>query len=140
MSTNAMESQGIKIARGDGASPEVFTDIPEIREFTGPGGSASVIDVSDLDSTFREKILGLPDEGQLSFTVHYIADNAVHVNLRADRAARTLRNFRITWTDASPAKIWTFAGYVTEFSVSGGVDDVVLAAVVIEITGAITET
>ena len=140
MSTNAMESQGVKIARGDGASPEVFTNLPEIREFTGPGGSASIIDVSDLDSTFREKILGLPDEGQLSFTIHYIADNAQHQALRSDRAARTLRNFRITWTDTSPSIQWSFTGYVTEFSVSGGVDDVVLANTVIEITGAITES
>ena len=139
MSVNAMESQGIKIARGDGSSPEAFTNIPEIREFTGPGGSASVIDVSDLDSTFREKRLGLPDEGQLSFTIHYIADNAVHINLRSDRANRTQRNFTMTWTDDSPKRVWSFSGFVTEFSVSGGVDDVVLANVVIEITGAITE-
>ena len=54
MSSNALESQGMAIKRGDGASPEVFTTIPEVRSINGPDGSASEIDVSDLSSTSRE--------------------------------------------------------------------------------------
>ena len=42
-------------------------------------------------------------------------------------------------TDTAPAATWTFYGYVTQFSVQGGVDAVVEASVTIEIDGDITE-
>jgi hypothetical protein len=38
------------------------------------------------------------------------------------------------------AATWTFYGYVTQFSVQGGVDAVVEASVTIEIDGDITES
>jgi hypothetical protein len=49
------------------------------------------------------------------------------------------RQFKITFTDTTPAATWTFYGYVTQFSVQGGVDAVVEASVTIEIDGDITE-
>ena len=136
MSSNAIEAQGVIIARGVSS---VYTTIPEIKSFNGPGGSASVIDVTDLQSTAKEKRMGLQDEGQLQFTINYIPDNAVHQGLRADRSARTLRTFKITFTDTSPKTVWSFSAYVTNFAVSGAVDGVVEAQVTLEISGSITE-
>lgn len=135
MSVNAIESQGVLIKRWNGAS---FDTIPEVKSFTGPGGSATVIDVTDLQSVAKEKRMGLPDEGQLSLTINYIPDNAVHMGLRADRAARTSVDFRIYFTDTL-GTVWDFSAFVTGFSVSGAVDGVVEATVTLEITGAITE-
>lgn len=140
MSSNALEAQGMTIARGDGASPEVFTTIPEIKSFTGPSGSASIIDVTDLSSAAKEKRMGLKDEGQISFNMSYIPSDTVHAALRADRSNRTLRNFQMTFTDASPATVWDFQAYVTGFSVSGGVDGVVESSVTLEISGEIVES
>lgn len=138
--SSALESQGVVIKISDEtASPWTYDTIEEIRSFTGPGGSASVIDVSHLGSTFREKRMGLPDEGQLGFVLNYIPANAQHALLRSQRAARALTYFQIDFTD-SPVTTWTFSGYVLEFSVSGEVDEVVMANVTIEITGAITES
>lgn len=139
MSSNAIESQGMKIQRGTGAGPYTYTDIPEIKSFSGPGGSASVIDVTDLNSAGKEKRMGLADEGQLQLTINYIPDNAVHMSLRADRAARARVPFKMVFTDTAPATNWTFFAFVTGFSVSGGVDGVIEAQVTLEITGAITE-
>lgn len=140
MSSNALESQGTVLKISDEtSSPWTYAAIAEVREFTGPGGSAAVIDVSDLDSTFREKRMGLPDEGQLSFVINYIPSDTEHALLRTQRAARALTYFQIDFTD-SPTTTWTFSGYVLEFSVSGSVDETVLANVTIEITGAITES
>jgi predicted secreted protein len=139
MSANALESQGLLLKIGDGADPETFTAIPEVKEISGPSGSASIIDITDLDSTHKEKRMGLPDEGQVSFTLHYIPKNTQHAQLRTDRAARTLRNFQLLFTD-DPVTTWSFAGYVTKLEVSGEVDGVVEAECEIEITGAITES
>ena len=140
MSSSALEAQGMQIKRGSGGSPEVFTAIPEVKSFSGPGGAASVIDVSDLDSTAKEKRMGLRDEGQLSLTINYLPDNTVHDGLRTDRANRTLRNFKMVFTDTSPATTWSFSAYVTGLAISGGVDGVVEANVTLELSGSITET
>lgn len=135
MSSTAITAQGITIARM-GAS--TYETIPNVVSFSGPGGSAQVIDVTNLSSTAKEKRMGLADEGSLTLTLHYDPDNTVHDGLRTDRANRTRAQFRITFTDPTPTT-WTFYGYVTGFSVQGGVDAVVEAQVTIEIDGAITE-
>ena len=140
MSSQALEAQGMELRIGDGASPEVFTAIPEIKTFSGPGGSATVIDVTDLSSPAKEKRMGLADEGQLSFTINYIPTNDEHAALRDARATRVETNFKLVFTDDSPSTTWSFGGFVTGFSVSGAVDGVVEANVTIEITGAIQES
>jgi hypothetical protein len=139
MSSNALESQGMVLKRGDGGSPETFTAIPEITSISGPGGSAPIIDTTDLDSTAREKRLGLADEGQVSLDINYIPANAVHAGLRSDRANRSERNFQLIFTD-SPATTWSFAAFVPGFQINNEVDGVTKASVTLEVTGAITES
>jgi hypothetical protein len=134
MST-AISAQGITVARYNGAS---FDTIPNVVSFSGPGGSSTVIDVTNLSSTAKEKRVGLFDEGQLSLTMHYDPDDSVHSGLRQDRADAERVQFKITFTDNTPAT-WTFYGYVTGFSIDAGVDAVVNANVTIEIDGSITE-
>lgn len=139
MSSQALEAQGTKLSIQSDTSPTVYNEISEIKTFTGPGGSAAVIDVTDLSSAAKEKRMGLPDEGQLTFTIHYIPTDTQHIALRAARASREETNFQLEFTDASPATTWDFSGFVTNFSVSGSVDGVIEANVTIEITGAIQE-
>lgn len=139
MSANALESQGMLLKIGNGLSSETFTTIPEIKTFSGPGGSATVIDVSDLSSLAREKRMGLNDEGQLSFTINYIPSNTQHALLRTQRASRELTSFQLVFTD-TPATTWEFEAYVNGFSTSAAVDGVVEAQVTLEISGVITES
>jgi hypothetical protein len=110
------------------------TAIPNITTFKGPGGSATVIDKTDLDSVAKEKMMGLPDEGQLQFDINYDSTNTTHAALLAARAARTLKDFTLVFSNADEA---TFSGYVTNFEVSGGVDALISASVTIEISGAV---
>ncbi len=135
MSSTAITAQGITVAR---FGTTAFETIPNVVSFQGPGGQAAVIDVTNLASSAKEKRIGLGHEGQISLTLHYNPDALVHPGLRLDRANRVRRQFRLTFTDSNPA-IWTFYGYVTQFSVQGGVDAVVQASVTIEIDGEITE-
>lgn len=139
MSSSALESQGMLLKIGNGLSSETFTTIPEIKTFSGPGGSATVIDVSDISSLAREKRMGLNDEGQLSFTINYIPTNTQHALLRTQRASRDLTSFQLVFTDTGNTT-WDFEAYVNGFSVSGAVDGVVEAQVTLEISGVITET
>jgi len=138
MPSNALPSQGMKIGIGSG-SPITYNDIPEVVSFSGPGGAGQVIDVTNLASTAIEKVMGLPDEGQLSFEMNYVPANTYHAALRAARAAKTLTKFKLTFTDTG-AMEWTFSAYVTGFTVSGGVNSTIKAAVTLEISGSIVET
>ena len=139
MSSSALETQGVLIKVGDAASPEVFSLIPEIVSFDGPGGSASEIDVSDLASTAKEFRLGLKDEGDFTFEMMYLPNDTQHQLLQTARTNRTLTSFEITLTD-SPASVMTFSAFVREFSLSGSVDDVIRGNVGLRISGAVTIT
>ncbi len=138
MSSSALESQGMTIAIGDAASPEVFTTIPDINNIGGPGGQASEIDVTDLSSTGKEFRIGLKDEGQITLAVFWRPKQAQHLQLWNDRTNRTLRNFRITFTD-SPATTWTFAAYVMGIEIGNAVDGVTNATVTLRVSGAVTQ-
>lgn len=134
----SLETQGVTIARGDGGTPtEIFSAIGEVISFQGPGGSASVIDVTNLSSLAKEKRMGLGDEGQFTFELNLDTADAEQTGLRADRTARVLRNFELTLTD-SPATVLSFSAYVLSFSIQGGVDDKVGASVTLEISGVVT--
>lgn len=139
MSSSALESQGMTIQVGDAASPEVFTTIPEVTEIGGPGGQANEIDVSDLSSTGKEFRIGLKDEGQITLSMAWRPANAVHDGLWNDRTARTLRNFKLNFTD-SPVSDWTFAAYVMGIEISNSVDDVTRASVTLRVSGAVTSS
>lgn len=132
----AIESQGITIAISVGASPSLFVTIANVTGFKGPGGSASVIDVTNLQSVAKEKMMGLPDEGQFTLDMNLDPDAATHISLRNARAARTPCEFKITFTDANPTTA-VFSGYVLAMEISGSLDQQVKAAVTIEIDGAI---
>lgn len=136
---NSIESQGTVIAYSSGGSPSSFSNIGNIVGFNGPGGSASVIDTSNLDSTAREKRMGLPDEGQFSLDLNLDPDNTAHIALRNARRDRTRLEFRMTLTDTG-SSIVQFFGYVLNFTVSGAVDAIVKAAITIEIDGQVSWT
>lgn len=138
MSSSALTSQGMTIAAGDSASPESFTTITEVKGIDGPGGQANEIEVTDLSSTAKEYILGLQDEGDITLEINYIPANTLHTQLRADKAAGTIRNYRITFTD-SPATTWTFSGLVKGFAVSNATDNVTQASVTLRVSGTIVE-
>lgn len=132
----AIEAQGVVVQVTDGGSPTEFQTVANVTDFSGPGGQASVIDVSNLASTRREKMMGLADEGQFSMTLNWDPDNTVHQLLRTLRNNRTRAEFKITLTDSTPATA-IFFGYVLGVNLSGAVDQVVKAAVTVEIDGAI---
>jgi hypothetical protein len=134
----AMESQEVKIYISTATTvASTDTQISQVTDFTGPGGSANVIDITSLDSTAKEKMMGLADEGQLSMTLNYISTDAGQIAFRTDRAARTKRQFTMKFNDPATSKA-TFKGYPLQFSIAGAVDAKITANAVIEITGGVS--
>lgn len=136
MAANTVLAKGTLI-EVESASAGVWSTIGEVLGFSGPGGSAKVIDVSNLASTRKEKRMGLPDEGQFSLDLNYYGSDTGQTRMYSLRNTSAQGNFRATLVDGS---IWTFAGFVLEFSISGSVDDVVKAKTTIEITGEVVKS
>jgi len=134
----AIKSQGVVIYYSTVGSPESYAAIGNVTGWSGPGGSAAIIDATNLDSVAKEKLIGLPDEGQFTINLNYDPDNAAHIALRAARKAGTLVAFKITLTDATATNI-VFSGYVTGFQLKGQVNEKVTADLTIEIDGAVSE-
>ena len=138
----SISSFGTILQKGDGGSPEVFTNIAEIRDIDGPGCELGTVEVThhlSPDAT-REFMATLKDLQDLSFEMAFIPTEATHdltTGLMADWKNRTKRNFRMVFTDATTT--WEFAGFVTSFSISAQLENVYLANVTIKLTGAITE-
>lgn len=136
-----VQSQGVTFKIGDGGSPtETFNDVGELRDVTGlRGGGATVIDASTLASTRREKVMGLPDEGQCSLSVWYDPADSQQTALEAARDSRALTNFQVT-IPSTPVTTFAFSGFVLDFEVGAQIDGLVEGSVTIEITGAVTKS
>lgn len=135
----AIESQGTRIYWSTSTAFSTAQEVGGVTGFNGPSGSANVIDITNLGSTAKEKLMGLPDEGQISFDVIYLSTDTGQIAMRTDRGSRTKRNVAIALNDASSSIIHGDA-YVTGFSLTGAVDDVDKATFTLEVTGPLTFT
>lgn len=141
----ALEAQGTKLfwstatAGATVGAVSTATKVGELTDFSGPGGAAAVIDVTHLESTAIQKLIGLPDEGQFSFSVNFNPTDAGQVALRTDRAARQKRaavlKFNTTATNALK-----FDAYCQTYTPGGSVNGKTQANITLEVTGAVSYT
>lgn len=132
----ALKSQGVTIGI-ESATPDSYDLIGQVNSITGIGsGTAAEIDVTNLSSTAKEFLIGLPDEGSVTFGGYLDPDDTTgQVAVRAARSAGTLESFQVTLTDAGGTTV-TFDGYVMQFSTDINQDAAVTFSSTIRITGA----
>jgi hypothetical protein len=126
---------------GDGASPELFTTITQVRSIAGPTTKATVVDVTTHSTAgnWMEKLAVLIDPGSNSFAINYDKEDAKHA------FSTGLWNLMINLTPKNhrtvlPASIgyMLYEGYVTSHAFDLPVDNVIRANIEITINGAIT--
>lgn len=133
--SSAQKFNGTQLKRAQGGSPDVFQAIAEITGFDGPSMSAPEIDVSNSDSSWAEKLVGLPDGGQVTFQYNWLTNNAQHAAVRADFAAGTLRSYQIALPDGT---VFGFQAYITGMSPSGALNEKIAGSMTLTISGAVT--
>lgn len=138
MATQAKLGAGTQLKVGDGATPEVFTLIDEVKDMTGPTITLPEVDVSNMDSTADEYIGGLPNSGAIQFSVNFNPTNSRHTQLMSDSTSGTKRNYQVRYPQFSPAKTFSFAGIVTKFDIKTQVKNAITADCSIRISGAVT--
>ena len=136
MPTSAIHTKLILFERALGGSPDAYETIGEITNYDGPSMNAPAIDATSFDSAWSEKLVGVPDGGQFTFSYNVVAANGPQIRLREDFAAGTLRSYRIRKSDGTlPQRV--FSAYITAVSESGAVNEKVSASCTLEITGAV---
>ena len=135
--TVAIDSSGFATAGTTGtATPQTFAKVGNVQDFTPDGGTATVIDVTNMDSTAKEKRQGLQDNGNYSLTFDSDDTDAGQLRLLAARAAQAVVVFKQTYPSGLKIRAWQgFVQKVTE--PAAGVDKVLRSSATIVVTGPI---
>jgi hypothetical protein len=134
----AIESQGAILYFSTSTSLSTAISVGSVVGFNGPSGSAGEIDVTNLGSTAKEFLMGLRDEGSITFDCLFDPNDSGQVKMRESRAGRTKSHWAIKLSSPT-TKVWQMDGdgYVTGYAISGKVDDKVSLSAAIRITGAV---
>jgi hypothetical protein len=133
--SNAITSQGTKFYIGQEVSPTTYVQVGEVQTFDGPSGQAAVIDTTHLTSPRKEKLMGLPDEGQITLGGNYVSSDSGQDEMFEARDTQQRRDFKL---ELSNGELWLFQGFVLAFNINLGVDDKVSFSATVEITGAVS--
>ncbi len=93
-----------------------YHDIGGIMSYNRAEVAPPVEDASTLQSTFKEKSIGLPDPGQISGTMQHNRADPGQAQMQTAKTNREKRNFRLTLSDGS---VETGAGYVLDMPHEG---------------------
>lgn len=137
----AISAFGTKLQIGDGTAPpnEVFTDIAEVLDISGPALALDTEDTTSHGSTggWEEVIGTVLRSGDVTFDVNFIPTEGTHnaaTGLIKDMVDKTKRNFKLIFPNAA-STTWSFAAIVTGFSPSEPVVGKLSASVTLKLTG-----
>lgn len=113
--------------------------VGQVTNISGPGGEAAEIDVSHLKSTAKEYLMGLPDEGNVTFSCLYDTTDVSHKALQADRLTRTVRGCVIKLATTA-LEVIKFQAYCRGFAYDLATENAVRANVTLRVTGQVSQT
>lgn len=123
------------------ATPTAWIKVGQLTDIKGTSDTSPDIDVTDLDSTAKEYVQGLPDTGSLSATCYCVDSDTGLAAVEAAFDARTSKSFKVTYPSGS-TPIRTFSGYVKSFPKIGDAskDGVVTGSIEIKRSGVVTKS
>jgi hypothetical protein len=141
----AMEAYGnIWLLRSDGASPENWTKIANVKSFDGPNEETAFNDATDFDSPGgkREWRPGLTDGGALDLTVNFKPGETGWGALRTQQRQKKKAKFRLVTCDADEGtrECEEFEAFVQTRGRGAEVDGLMEGRVSFKITGDTDET
>jgi hypothetical protein len=126
------DSTGKAYAAGGTATPVAYTKIKGLTSFDGFDGTADELDTTDLDSTAKEFISGIKDEGKFGFEAKTLKTDPGQIALRANRTSGAVVGMILTLPDTSVA---SFNVIVKSMPTSGGVNAVLKGKIDCRISG-----
>lgn len=138
-STGAIVTQGTKLYRGHTTTATTVWDrVRGVSSFSGPNTSKSKIDVTCFDSTRKEYIYGIPDEGDISFTMFFYPTDNIHKTIiKEDVPAAYNRPWRLELSDGT---LYEFEGNISSAPLTGNMDAAVTWNMTLSVSGTATWT
>lgn len=136
-------AKGTVLQIGDGAATETFTNTFELRDLSGGGFTADLVDTTHHGSDVEELSPSIIRTQEMTFQVNYNPRHATHgttaaTSLRELLLERIKRSFVLKTpaaTDTGAADSLTFTGYVTGMDLSYAVGDGMFADFTIKPVG-----
>jgi len=143
MSLVNIETFGLKLYLGSGASPEIFTQIAGVTGIpTLFGFDRSLIDISEIADTVKQYRAGQLDPGNLEFEIKFDPGEATHddsTGLIAEMLTRGAANWvlEIPPSDAPGAvtRYMNFSAVMVSLTPAGNQDDVTRANCSLKMSG-----
>ena len=133
----SVDTTGKTITAGSGtATPVAFTQINNIKTFSGFDGQASELDKTNMSSTAKEFLLGLVDPGHFQLDLDQDNGDAGQLALVAAQISGAAKQFKLILPGGTTPTA-TFTAYVKSASSSGGVDQILKRSSQLRISGAI---
>lgn len=135
-----IDAQGATIAYLDtSASPNAYVQVLQVLGIDPPTSERSQRETTDLDATARTFRSGLIDHQDMTLRLEWDEALASHAALNTFFDNNTEKTWRITVTDPSPNRTYTFNGSITRVDLDElGVDGIQTATVVVKPSGAVT--
>lgn len=131
--TTAQLGNGTTLAVAVG-SPTSLVNVANCNNITFLDGSAAEVDASNLTSSWKERLLGLPDGGVVTSEVQTDLTDPGQSALLTAKNGRIKCTFQIVLPAGTP-KTATFDGWVRKFNVNSSLDAVVKSNLEILVTG-----
>lgn len=132
---SGVPSLGLQLKRGNGASPETFTAVAEVKDISGPALKVNMLESTHLGDTWVGRKPNTIDGGEIKLTCNFLVTNATQglaSGLLLDLANRSLRNFQLVWPDGTS---WPLAAYVNGFTPKGSTTTILTVDVTLMIDG-----
>lgn len=115
MAFTPISSQGclIKLATND-VNPRTFALIDGVTSLAGSGGERETLNATAISDAAPRSVVGFPSPEVFEGDINYDPTDAVHVALKAAKAAGTRKLFKLTYSDAAATSVWRY-GYVAAF-------------------------
>jgi hypothetical protein len=137
MTSQAIRSQGTKIQHG---ILTAFSDVEEANDIKLGGVSVSAIDVTHLQSTSKEFLAGLKDNGSCDVTCNFV-NGTVQEAMRQDCNDGVTSPYKIIIVHGTTTITFAFSGFLTKYDgPEAKVDGKLEIMMSIKITGDITMT
>lgn len=120
---------------GNGASPEVFTDMCAVVEANGLGEESPLIDTTSMCDQARTYRRGLPDGLEIPLVANFIQGDTQIQGLYNDYKAKTPRNFRMVIADSSPEEYIEFTATIRGWNLGAPIGEKATMTFTLKATG-----
>lgn len=137
--SEAISATGTLLYIGNGASPEVFTDVvPELRTITPPAQFRNALETTTHNDGEESHVLGIKRSDEIAFSMNWLKGNSIQDQLESDYQANTKRTYRIEYPDGVRL---TFKARVSKFTpVEASPDSVKMLNCALRKSGAVVKS